>query len=80
MDDIDKLYIAATKVRKDKKTQPKATKSRSTLEVAKETYKAAKQFHKAEIGRLKRTIKSHKLMQKQAKNQLKIVKLSERIK
>lgn len=79
MDDIDKLYIAATKVRKEKKPS-KATKSRSTVEVAADTYKQAKSIHKAEIQRLKRTIKSHKLMIIQAKNQFKIIKLSEKIK
>lgn len=79
-DDIDKLYIETTKIKKGyKKTMNKKTiKVRSTLDVALDDYKKSKAIHKANIKNDKRSIKSHRLMIKQAKTLYKLVKLQEK--
>jgi len=46
----------------------------------KETYKTAKAAHKAEIKELKREIKTHKLLIKQARTVYKLEKLSSKLK
>ena len=82
MDDIETLYEEALTVKNGhkRKTAKKTIKVRSSVEKAADDFKKAKATHKAEIAKLKTSIKSHKLLIKQAKNQLKLVKLAEKSK
>lgn len=79
MDDIDFIEdeINAEKTRKahTRKVGKQKIVVRSSVEKAKDDYKEAKRIHKDKIRGLKRNIKTHKLMIKQAKNTYKIIKL-----
>lgn len=95
MDDIELLYEEAETVKRAKKAHnrtvnKKVSKVRSTIDIAKDAYKAAKHTHNVQInkGKLeiaalknkineqKRSIAAHKLMKKQARNTYKLVKLT----
>ena len=81
MDDIDNIYLETTKIKKGHKrimANTKKIKVRSSVEVAKDNYKKAKQVHKDDIKGLRRNIRSHRLMIRQARNTYKIVKLQEK--
>ena len=78
LDDIDFITDEINSIKRSshkRDVQGKKIKVRSSLEVAQDDYKKAKQTHLKEIKRLKSQIKQHKLMMKQAKNTLKIIKL-----
>ena len=81
LDDIDMIYDEALAVKAPKKAHKRSTgskhiKVRSSLEVAKDEYKSARNVHKAQIKRAKRAIKQHKLMIKQARGTYKLIRLS----
>lgn len=82
MDEIDTLYEEALTVKSGhkRKTGKKVIKVRSSVDKARDDFKKAKASHKAEIAKLKAGIKSHKLLIRQAKNQLKLVRLAEKSK
>lgn len=81
MDDIDNIYLETTKIKKGHKrtmANTKKIKVRSTVEKARGDYKKAKQVHKDDIKGLRRNIRSHRLMIRQAKTLYRIVKLQEK--
>lgn len=77
LDDIDLIEdeIKATKSAHTRKgATARKIKVRSSVEVARDNYKAAKRVHKAQIKKLRQNIKTHKLMIRQAKTAYKIIK------
>lgn len=81
--DINELFIEAVSTkraheRKASTTTKKVTtiKVRGTLDVARDDYKRAKALHKARIRELRDSIKSHKIMLRQAKNTYKLAQLA----
>lgn len=81
MDDIDFITDEITKEKQTKKahsrkTETKRIKVRSSVEVAKDNFKQAKRLHRSQIKSLRRNIKTHKLMIRQARNTYRLIKLS----
>lgn len=81
-DDIDSLYLETTKIKNTKKKAKKMNTIKKSIPIeiveAVEDFKKAKAEHRAEIATLRRYIRSHRLMIKQARTQYKIVKLQEK--
>ena len=72
MDDIDYITDEVTKIQKKahKRNAPaggKRIKIRSTGQVARANYRAAKKLHRDAIRQLRRDIKKHKLLKRQAR-------------
>lgn len=83
MDDIDTLYEEATELKQPKRahkrtTGKKTVKVKSSVEAARASYKATRKQHCASIKRLKRDIKSHRLMIKQARGTYRLIKMQEK--
>jgi hypothetical protein len=77
MDKIDTLFIEATTLKKAH-TRKHTIKVRSSIEIAHTNYRSAVVLHKANIKTLKRNIKSHKLLIKQARTNYQIIKLEDK--
>jgi hypothetical protein len=82
MDDIDYITDDIEAIKKQnkaghtRKTEAKRIKVRSSVEVARDNYRASKRLHRKAIRQLKRSIKTHKLQIRQARNTFKLVKLT----
>ena len=80
LDEIDLItdeITALTKPAHSRKVGKKTIKVRSSVEVAKDNYKAAKRLQRANIKRARQNVRSYKLLIKQARNTFKLVKLNE---
>jgi hypothetical protein len=82
MDDIDYITDDIQAIKKQnkaghtRKAETKRIKVRSSVEVARDNYRASKRLHRKAIKGLKNTIRIHKLQIRQAKDAYKLVKLS----
>ena len=81
LDDIDFIQddieaIKKSKVAHKRQTATKKIRVRSGIEVALDNYRASRKLHRQAIKGLRRSIKTHKLMIKQARNNYRLVKLS----
>lgn len=83
LDDINIIYEDAEVEKKKrlkrahtKNVASKTIKVRSSVQEAKDDYKAAKKLHKASIALEKRKIKSYKILIQQARNSYRLIKLS----